>query len=119
MKAEDHIEPQDLADLVSHQIRLIQIAAYKSFETQAKGFGSAPRYFGLLRIIESNPGLNQSRLAEAVCLDRSRSCRSWIADAGRAGGTAEFGDRQTVALRVHHRQGRIRSERAAPSGAGT
>lgn len=65
------LEPEDLAAMVSYQVRLLQIAAYKTFESKTKGYGSAPRYFGLLRIIQSNPGLHQSRLAEAVCLDRS------------------------------------------------
>jgi DNA-binding MarR family transcriptional regulator len=67
----EKLEPDDLASMISYQIRLIQIAAYKSFESKARGFGSAPRYYGLLRIVESNPGLNQSRLAKAVFLDRS------------------------------------------------
>ncbi|MBF9035718.1 MarR family transcriptional regulator [Rhodobacterales bacterium HKCCE2091] len=71
MTTTDAETPDDLSDMISYQIRLIQIAAYKNFESRTRGFGSAPRYFGLLRIIEANPGSSQSRLAEAVCLDRS------------------------------------------------
>lgn len=65
------VEPPSLQNSVSYRIRLLQIAAYKSFEAQVRGFGSAPRYFGLLKIVEANPGIPQSRLAEAIFLDRS------------------------------------------------
>lgn len=67
----EELTPDELLDMVSYQIRLIQIVAYKNFERQTRGFGTAPRYYGLLRIIEANPGVSQSRLAEAVYLDRS------------------------------------------------
>jgi len=63
--------PQDLRDQVSYMVRLIQISAYKNFEKHTTGFGSAPRYYGLLRLVEANPGITQSRLAEAIYLDRS------------------------------------------------
>lgn len=60
-----------LGDLVGYRIRLLQIAAFKDFEEITTGFGTAPRYFGLLSIIEANPGQQQSRLAEAIHLVRS------------------------------------------------
>ncbi len=60
-----------LADLVGYRIRLLQIAAFKDFEERTRGFGNAPRYFGLLSIIEANPGSQQSHLAEAIHLLRS------------------------------------------------
>lgn len=63
--------PERLSGRVSYRIRLIQIAAYKSFERVVTGFGTAPRYFGMLKIIEANPGIPQTRLAEAIYLDRS------------------------------------------------
>lgn len=56
---------------VSYWIRQLQIGAYKNFESTTAGYGSAPRYYGLLKFIEHNPGLPQSRLAECVMLDRS------------------------------------------------
>lgn len=67
----DIAEPELLEGLVSYRIRLIQIAAFKSFEAVQEGFGSAPRYFGMLCLIEANPGIPQSRLAEAICLERA------------------------------------------------
>lgn len=63
--------PDFLNNLVSYRIRLLQIASYKAFEQKVSGFGSAPRYFGMLKLIEANPGIPQTRLAEAIYLDRS------------------------------------------------
>ena len=65
------VEPGFLADSVSYRIRLLQIASCKAVEQQVTGFGSAPRYFGMLKLIEANPGIPQTRLAEAIFLDRS------------------------------------------------
>ncbi|MCO6188553.1 MarR family winged helix-turn-helix transcriptional regulator [Rhizobium sp. L1K21] len=56
---------------VGYKLRLAQIMAYQAFEAQVAGFGSAPRYLGLLCVIQANPGQPQSRLAEAVALQRS------------------------------------------------
>ncbi len=57
--------------MVSYYVRLVQIAAYKNFEAVSQQYGVAPRYFGLLSLIETNPGMPQSRLAEAIHLIRS------------------------------------------------
>ncbi|MBV7410387.1 MarR family winged helix-turn-helix transcriptional regulator [Maritimibacter sp. DP1N21-5] len=67
----DVVVPDALDGSVSYQIRLLQIASYKIFEQRVTGHGSAPRYFGLLKIVEANPGIPQARLAEAIFLDRS------------------------------------------------
>ncbi|MBL3704303.1 MarR family transcriptional regulator [Sulfitobacter sp. BDSS02] len=67
----DLVEPPALYESVSYRLRLIQIAAYKSFEKQVSGFGSAPRYYGVLKLVQANPGIHQMRLAEAIYLDRS------------------------------------------------
>lgn len=56
---------------ISYKLRLAQIVAYRAFEGQVSGFGAAPRYLGLLWLIRDNPGQPQSRLAEAVALQRS------------------------------------------------
>ena len=69
-----------LEDLIGYRIRLVQIAAYKDFESVTKGFGQAPRYFGLLSLVEANPGLPQGKLAEAsISFDRAsfRSSINW------------------------------------------
>lgn len=65
------VAPESLTSSVAYRIRLLQIAAYKSFEQRVTGFGVAPRYFGLLKLVQANPGIPQARLAEAIFLDRS------------------------------------------------
>lgn len=52
-------------------VRLVQIAAYKDFEENARRFGQAPRYYGLLGMIEANPGLSQTQLAGYLHLVRA------------------------------------------------
>jgi DNA-binding MarR family transcriptional regulator len=56
---------------IGYKLRLAQIMAYQAFEAQVSGYGSAPRYLGLLCVIQANPGQSQSRLAEAIALKRS------------------------------------------------
>jgi DNA-binding MarR family transcriptional regulator len=60
-----------LSKFVGYHLRVAQVAAFREFEATLTGFGIAPRYFGLLMLVEANPGAPQSRLAEAVHLDRS------------------------------------------------
>jgi DNA-binding MarR family transcriptional regulator len=71
MASREALEMGPLDDLIGYRIRLAQIAAYKDFESVTREFGQAPRYFGLLALIEANPGLPQGRLADAVHLVRS------------------------------------------------
>jgi DNA-binding MarR family transcriptional regulator len=52
-------------------VRLVQIAAYKDFEEKSRRFGQAPRYYGLLGLIETNQGLSQTQLAECLHLVRA------------------------------------------------
>lgn len=60
-----------LGATVAYRLRVAQIAAYRRFEAVLDQYGSAPRYLGLLAIIGTEPGQPQSRLAEAVSLQRS------------------------------------------------
>ncbi len=72
MRSVDEVEePEVLVTSLAYRIRLLQIASYKAFEQKVSGYGSAPRYFGMLKLIEANPGIPQTRLAEAIFLDRS------------------------------------------------
>ena len=61
----------DVDDLIGYQLRLAQIASYRTFEGSLDRYGIAPRYLGLLAIIGSHPKQPQSRLAEAISLSRS------------------------------------------------
>lgn len=63
--------PGELEDTIGYQLRLAQLASYRSFEDALSRYGAAPRYLGLLAIIAQHPGQPQSRLAEAIKLSRS------------------------------------------------
>ncbi|MFV0244435.1 MAG: MarR family winged helix-turn-helix transcriptional regulator [Qingshengfaniella sp.] len=67
----DLAQPLPVARSVNFRLRMAQILAYKVFEARIPDHGGAARYLGLLSIICENPGQSQSRLAEAVGLQRS------------------------------------------------
>ncbi len=60
-----------LPDLIGYQLRLAQIAVFRDFERTVGNLGISPGRFGVLVLVDANPGITQSRLAEAVGLDRS------------------------------------------------
>jgi len=60
-----------LPGLVGYQLRLAQLAVFRDFEAATAGLGVTPGRFGMLVLIEANPGVTQSGLARAVGLDRS------------------------------------------------
>lgn len=58
-----------LPDLLGYRLRLAQQAAFRDFAASVQGL--SPGRVGLLILIDANPGVTQSRLAEAVQRDRS------------------------------------------------
>lgn len=60
-----------LPGLIGYQLRLAQIAIFRDFGTTLGALDVTPGLFGVLVIIEANPGLKQSELAKATHLDRS------------------------------------------------
>jgi len=60
-----------LPGLLGYQLRLSQQAVFRDFERAAEGLGVSPGRFGMLVLIEGNPGVSQSRLAQEIGLDRS------------------------------------------------
>ena len=60
-----------LPELVGYQLRLAQLAMFRDFGDAFAEFDVTPGLFGALVIIESNPGLKQNQLAQAIRLDRS------------------------------------------------
>ena len=60
-----------LPELIGYQLRLAQIAIFRDFAQTVGTFGITPGLFGILIIIDANPGLKQSELAKAAHLDRS------------------------------------------------
>ena len=60
-----------LSDLLGFHLRIAQLVVFKHFEETIDASRISPGVFGILEIIGNNPGLVQSRLAEALHLDRS------------------------------------------------
>lgn len=58
-----------LPDLLGYRLRLAQQAVFRDFAASVQGL--SPGRVGLLILIDANPGVTQSRLAEAVRRDRS------------------------------------------------
>jgi len=58
-----------LPDLLGYRLRLAQQAVFRDFAASVQGL--SPGRVGLLILIDANPGVTQSRLAEAVGRDRS------------------------------------------------
>jgi DNA-binding MarR family transcriptional regulator len=65
----DALAPGPLPGLLGYHLRLAQQAVFRDF---ARAIPEAsPGRVGILFLIEANPGVTQSRLAQAVGLDRS------------------------------------------------
>ena len=60
-----------LPDLVGYRLRRAQVRVFNDFLASLAPFELTPGLFGVLVLIESNPGLNQSRLGAAMGVDRS------------------------------------------------
>jgi DNA-binding MarR family transcriptional regulator len=60
-----------LPDLVGYHVRLAQMAVFADFERSLADLALSPGVFGLLVIVDANPGLRQQQLADAARIDRS------------------------------------------------
>ena len=60
-----------LPGLLGYQLRLAQRAIFDDFAAAIGELDMSPGLFGMLVIIEANPGLKQTELANAARLDRS------------------------------------------------
>lgn len=69
--SDDDLDHGILPDLLGYQLRLAQLAVFRDFSDKTGDLGVSPGRFGMLVLIEANPGVTQSRLARAVGLDRS------------------------------------------------
>lgn len=70
-RKETKIEFGVLPGLVGYQLRLAQIAIFRDFAAALGDLSITPGLFGVLVVIEANPGLKQTDLARATHLDRS------------------------------------------------
>ncbi len=71
MKRDDRgsLEQGALPELIGYRLRLAQQAVFRDFAASVHGL--SPGRVGLLILIDANPGVTQSRLAEAAGRDRS------------------------------------------------
>jgi DNA-binding MarR family transcriptional regulator len=63
------LNPGMLPGLLGYRLRLAQQALFRDFAATVAAL--SPGRVGILLLIEANPGVTQSRLAQAVSLDRS------------------------------------------------
>ena len=86
-----------LPELLGYRLRLAQQAVFRDYAASVQGL--SPGRVGLLITIDANPGVTQSRLAEAV--DRDRSTMVAVLDQLEARGLIERrrgADRRTNGL---------------------
>ena len=69
MGSKQKLDPGALPGLLGYRLRLAQQAVFRDFAASVQGL--SPGRVGLLILIDSNPGVTQSRLAEAAERDRS------------------------------------------------
>ncbi|MEM7443308.1 MAG: MarR family transcriptional regulator [Pseudomonadota bacterium] len=60
-----------LPGLIGYNVRRAQIAIFQKFRAATAAFDLTPGQFGVLVLIDSNEGLSQSELGEALGIDRS------------------------------------------------
>jgi DNA-binding MarR family transcriptional regulator len=63
------LNPGPLPALIGYRLRLAQQAVFQDFADTVPGL--SPGRVGMLLLVEANPGVTQSRLAQAVRRDRS------------------------------------------------
>ncbi|WP_341914478.1 MarR family transcriptional regulator [Ferrovibrio terrae] len=67
-------QPVDLGlldNLLGYRLRRAQLAVFQDFLVAMKGFELRPAQFSVLAIIAANPGLKQSRVSEALGINRA------------------------------------------------
>lgn len=89
-----------LPELVGYHIRLAQMAIFADFDAALGELALSPGLFGLMVIVEANPGLKQTRLADAARLDRSTLVPALdkLEDRGLVERRAAPGDRRSNGL---------------------
>lgn len=60
-----------LNNLLGYRLRRAQLSVFQDFLVAMKDFDLRPAQFSVLAIIEANPGLKQSRVSEALGINRA------------------------------------------------
>ena len=69
MGVQQSLKPGLLAGLLGYRLRVAQQAVFRDFAREIPE--ASPGRAGILLLIDANPGVTQSRLAQAVGIDRS------------------------------------------------
>ena len=69
MASQPTLKPGLLSDLLGYRLRVAQQAVFRDFARSIPE--ASPGRVGILLLIDANPGVTQSRLAQAVGIDRS------------------------------------------------
>lgn len=70
-RAHDNYDFDLLPSLIGYNLRRAQTAVFQDFSRSLKTCDITPGQFGVLVLIEANSGLNQTRLGNALGIDRS------------------------------------------------
>lgn len=70
-RARPEVDRGLLPELIGYRLRRAQVRVFNDLLAALAPFELTPGLFGVLVLIDSNPGLNQSRLGVAMGVDRS------------------------------------------------
>ena len=91
-----------LEELLGYHLRRSQVAVFQDFAQAMDGFALTPGQFGVLALIQANPGLSQSALGKAMGVDRSTvvAVIDRLETRGLVQRTVAANDRRSNALRL-------------------
>lgn len=69
--ADDDLARGKFPDLLGYHLRRAQVFAFQSFAAALQKFGMSPGQMGVLLLVSANPGVNQTRVGQALGIDRS------------------------------------------------
>jgi len=71
VETSDKLVQGGLSDLLGYQLRKAQVAAYQNFAEVLENQNISPGQVGVLLLVRANPGVNQTRVGNALGIDRS------------------------------------------------
>lgn len=91
-----------LDQMIGFVVRRAQVGMMQEFRRALKGLDLTPAQFSVLRVIASNPGLAQARVAEALMIERARLVQmiDSLEAAGRVERARSVTDRRSHALHL-------------------
>jgi DNA-binding MarR family transcriptional regulator len=96
------IERGMLTSLLGYHLRRAQIVVFQNFKETMGAVAITPRQFGVLTVIDKNPGLSQTQLGNVLGIDRSTvvAVIDKLESRGLVARMTAPGDRRSHALRL-------------------